>query len=56
MQFLDGDVDLPELPNDNACFGTTNEALEYLLSFPSSSSKGNAPSIFSSDSILRTGR
>jgi serine/threonine protein kinase len=56
MQFLDGDADLPELPNDNACFGTTNEAPEYLLSFPSSSSKGTPPSMFSTDSILRTGR
>uniref|UniRef100_A0A2N9FNU1 non-specific serine/threonine protein kinase n=1 Tax=Fagus sylvatica TaxID=28930 RepID=A0A2N9FNU1_FAGSY len=56
MQFLDGDADLPELPNDNACFGPTNEAPEYLLSFPSSSSKGATPSMFSTDSILRTGR
>ena len=56
MQFLDGDAKLPELPNDSACFGTNSEALEYLLSTPSSSGQGSTPSMLSTDSILRSGR
>ena len=39
IQFLDGDAKLPELPNNKACFGTNSEALEYLLSTPSSDRK-----------------
>ncbi|KAM3691972.1 hypothetical protein ACJW31_08G052000 [Castanea mollissima] len=56
MQFLDGDVDLPELPHDDACFGTSTSSEAYCLSLFPSSSKGSAPSMFSTDSILRSGR
>uniref|UniRef100_A0A2N9ISU9 non-specific serine/threonine protein kinase n=1 Tax=Fagus sylvatica TaxID=28930 RepID=A0A2N9ISU9_FAGSY len=58
MQFLDGDANLPELPNDSACVGRFigNEAHDFLLSFPSSFGKGSAASYSSTDSILRSGR
>ncbi|XP_030965331.1 L-type lectin-domain containing receptor kinase IV.1-like [Quercus lobata] len=58
VQFLDGNAKLPELPNDKACFGTStsNEASDFLLSFPSSFSIASAPSCSSIDSILRSGR
>ncbi|KAK4606586.1 hypothetical protein RGQ29_000711 [Quercus rubra] len=58
VQFLDGNAKLPELPNDKACFGTStsNEASDFLLSFPSSFSIASAPSYSSNDSILRSGR
>ncbi|KAL4610627.1 hypothetical protein ACB092_08G064400 [Castanea dentata] len=56
MQFLDGDVDLPELPHDDACFGTSTSSEAYGLSLFPSSSKGSTPSMFSTDSILRSGR
>ncbi|KAK4545013.1 hypothetical protein RGQ29_032960 [Quercus rubra] len=56
MQFLDGDADLPELPHDEACFGTSTNSEAYGLSLFPSSSRGSAPSMFSTDSILRSGR
>jgi serine/threonine protein kinase len=56
MQFLDGDANLPELPHDSAFFGTNSEASDYLFSFPSSSSNGSAPFLFTTDSILKFGR
>ena len=58
VQFLDGSAKLPELPNDKACFGTStsNEASDFLFSFPSSFSIASAPSYSSNDSILRSGR
>uniref|UniRef100_A0A7N2KPA4 non-specific serine/threonine protein kinase n=1 Tax=Quercus lobata TaxID=97700 RepID=A0A7N2KPA4_QUELO len=56
MQFLDGDADLPELPHDDACFGTSTNSEAYGLSLFPSSSMGSAPSMFSTDSILRSGR
>nr|POF20148.1 l-type lectin-domain containing receptor kinase iv.2 [Quercus suber] len=56
MQFLDGDADLPELAHDDASFGTSTDSEAYDLSLFPSSSKGSAPSMFSTDSILRSGR
>ncbi|KAK7821025.1 putative l-type lectin-domain containing receptor kinase i.6 [Quercus suber] len=56
MQFLDGDADLPELPHDDACFGTPTNSEAYGLSLFPSSSQGSAPSMTSTDSILRSGR
>ncbi|XP_030964810.1 L-type lectin-domain containing receptor kinase IV.1-like [Quercus lobata] len=56
MQFLDADADLPELPHDDACFGTSTNSEAYGLSLFPSSSMGSAPSMFSTDSILRSGR
>ncbi|KAK7842962.1 l-type lectin-domain containing receptor kinase i.8 [Quercus suber] len=56
MQFLDGDADLLELPHDDACFGTSTNSEAYGLSLFPSSSMGSAPSMFSTDSILRSGR
>ena len=57
MQFLDDNVDLPELPHDSACFGnfTRVGASDILLSIPSLNSKGLTPSS-STDSILKYGR
>ncbi|KAM3739823.1 hypothetical protein ACB098_08G051400 [Castanea mollissima] len=57
-QFLDGNANLPELPNEGGCFGTFkgNEAFDFLLSIPSSSAKGSAASLSSTDSILLSGR
>uniref|UniRef100_A0A2N9FMU4 non-specific serine/threonine protein kinase n=1 Tax=Fagus sylvatica TaxID=28930 RepID=A0A2N9FMU4_FAGSY len=31
MQFLDGDAKLPELPNDNACFGKKKRSIRILI-------------------------
>jgi serine/threonine protein kinase len=55
MQFLDGDADLQELPHDSVSFGafTSNESFGF-MSFPFS--HASAPSISSTDSILRGGR
>ncbi|KAM3739825.1 hypothetical protein ACB098_08G051600 [Castanea mollissima] len=52
--FLDDNVDLPELPHDNVCFGnfTLVEASDILLSIPLLNSKGLTPSS-STDSILK---
>uniref|UniRef100_A0A2N9J4B3 Protein kinase domain-containing protein n=1 Tax=Fagus sylvatica TaxID=28930 RepID=A0A2N9J4B3_FAGSY len=56
MQFLDGNVDLPELPHDSACFGYfTREVSEIYLSIPSSFGRGSAPSFPTTDSILKSG-
>nr|XP_023922343.1 L-type lectin-domain containing receptor kinase IV.2-like [Quercus suber] len=57
-QFLDGNSNLPELPNEGGCFGTFkgNEAFDFLLSIPSTSGKGSAASLSSTDSILISGR
>ncbi|KAM4095683.1 hypothetical protein ACJW30_08G047700 [Castanea mollissima] len=55
-QFLDGDADLPELPHDDASFGTSTNSEAYGLSLFPSSSKGSSPSMFSTDSILKSGR
>ena len=57
MQFLDDNVDLPELPHDSACFGnfTRVKPSDILLSIPSLNSKGLTPSS-STDSILKYGR
>ena len=57
-QFLDGNANLPELPNEGGCFGTFkgNEAFDFLLSIPSTSGKGSAASLSSTDSILISGR
>ena len=58
MQFLDGNANLPKLPDGSTFFGTFkgNEEHDFLLSFPSSSSKGSAASLSSTDSILKNGR
>ncbi|KAK4606572.1 hypothetical protein RGQ29_000700 [Quercus rubra] len=58
MQFLDGNANLPELPDGSTFFGTFkgNEEHDYLLSLPSSSGKGSAASLSSTDSILINGR
>ncbi|KAM3739819.1 hypothetical protein ACB098_08G051000 [Castanea mollissima] len=58
MQFLDGNANLPELPDGSTFFGTFkgNEEHDFLLSFPSSSGKGSAASLSSTDSILINGR
>jgi hypothetical protein len=56
MQFLDGNVDLPELPHDSACFGYfTRELSEIYLSISSSFVRGSAPSFPTTDSILKSG-
>ncbi|XP_030965265.1 L-type lectin-domain containing receptor kinase IV.1-like [Quercus lobata] len=57
-QFLDGNANLPELPNEGGCFGTFkgNEAFDFLLSIPSTSGKCSAASFSSTDSILICGR
>jgi serine/threonine protein kinase len=54
MQLLDGDVDLPELPHDSA-FGPfgSSESSDF-MSFPST--LASAPSMGSTDSILKSGR
>ncbi|XP_058202006.1 L-type lectin-domain containing receptor kinase SIT2-like isoform X2 [Rhododendron vialii] len=60
MQYLDGDVLLPEIIHDSTSFGTIglgNEASsEFVMSFPSSVVKSSAHSISSTESILTTGR
>ncbi|KAL4610612.1 hypothetical protein ACB092_08G063400 [Castanea dentata] len=58
MQFLDGNANLPELPDGSTFFGTFkgNEEHDFLLSFPSSYGKGSAASLSSTDSILINGR
>ncbi|XP_058202017.1 L-type lectin-domain containing receptor kinase SIT2-like [Rhododendron vialii] len=60
MQYLDGDVRLPEIILDSTSIGTIgfcNEALsEFVMSFPSSIAKSSAPSISSTESILTSGR
>ncbi|KAI8573937.1 hypothetical protein RHMOL_Rhmol01G0314900 [Rhododendron molle] len=60
MQYLDGDVLLPEIIHDITSIGTTglgNEASsEFVTSFPSSIVKYSAPSISSTESILTCGR
>ncbi|XP_058211356.1 L-type lectin-domain containing receptor kinase SIT2-like [Rhododendron vialii] len=60
MQYLDGDVLLPEIIHDNTSIGTIglgNEASsEFVRSFPSSIVKSSAPSICSTESILTSGR
>ena len=58
MQFLDGNANLPELPDGSTCFGTLNgnEEHDFLLPLPSSSGKGSSASLSSTDSILINGR
>ncbi|XP_058202037.1 L-type lectin-domain containing receptor kinase SIT2-like [Rhododendron vialii] len=60
IQYLEGDVLLPEIIHDSTSIGTIglgNEALsEFVMSFPSSNVKSSAPSISSTESILTTGR
>jgi serine/threonine protein kinase len=58
IQFLNGNAVLPELPHDSAYFScfTRVEAGENLLSNPSTSVMGSAPSFASIDSILISGR
>ncbi|KAI8573915.1 hypothetical protein RHMOL_Rhmol01G0312800 [Rhododendron molle] len=60
MQYLDGDVLLPEIIHDSTSVGTIglgNEAsFEFVRSFPSSIVKSSAPSISSTESILTSGR
>ncbi|XP_030965298.1 L-type lectin-domain containing receptor kinase IV.2-like [Quercus lobata] len=53
MQFLDGNANLPELPDGSTFFGTFkgNEEHDFLLLFPSSSGKGSAASLSTIDSI-----
>ncbi|KAG5566956.1 hypothetical protein RHGRI_002495 [Rhododendron griersonianum] len=57
MQYLDGDVLLPEIIHDSTSIGTTglgNEASsEFVMSFPSPIVKSSAPSISSSDLFRR---
>ncbi|KAG5566954.1 hypothetical protein RHGRI_002493 [Rhododendron griersonianum] len=55
MQYLDGDVLLPEIIHDSTSIG--NEASsEFVMSFPSSIVKSSAHSISSTESILTSGR
>ncbi|XP_058201990.1 L-type lectin-domain containing receptor kinase SIT2-like isoform X2 [Rhododendron vialii] len=60
MQYLDGDVLLPEIIHDSTSIGTIglgNEASsEFVMSFPSSILKSSAHSISSTESILTSGR
>ncbi|KAI8573922.1 hypothetical protein RHMOL_Rhmol01G0313500 [Rhododendron molle] len=61
MQYLDGDVLLPEIIHDSTSIGTIglcNEASsEFVMSLPSSSIvKSSTPSISSTESILTCGR
>ncbi|XP_058201922.1 L-type lectin-domain containing receptor kinase SIT2-like [Rhododendron vialii] len=60
MQYLDGDVLLPEIVHDSTSMGTIglgNEASsEFVMSFPSSIVKSSVPSISSTESILNSGR
>jgi hypothetical protein len=55
VQFLDGDADLRELPHESASFGafTSNESSDF-MSTPFS--QASAPSMSTTDSILRGGR
>jgi len=55
VQFLDGDADLRELPHYSADFGafTSNESSDLM---PVPFSQASAPSMSSTDSILRGGR
>ena len=57
MQFLDGNANLPELPDGSTFFGTFkgNEEHDFLLSLPSSFGKGSAVSLSSTNSILING-
>ena len=57
MEFLDGNANLPELPDGSTLFGTFkgNEEHDFLLSLPSSFGKGSAVSLSSTNSILING-
>ncbi|KAH7863073.1 hypothetical protein Vadar_013010 [Vaccinium darrowii] len=55
MQYLDGDVPLPEISHDTASFGDQASS-EFVMSFPSSTSKSSAHSMCSTRSILNSGR
>ncbi|KAG2673367.1 hypothetical protein I3760_13G087800 [Carya illinoinensis] len=57
MQFLDGDVDLPNIPYDSASFGKvpSSETLDFLWS-PPSFVQSSDPSMSSTISILKGGR
>ncbi|XP_058202250.1 L-type lectin-domain containing receptor kinase SIT2-like [Rhododendron vialii] len=60
IQYLEGDVLLPEIILDSTSIGTIglgNEASsEFVMSFPSSIVKSSVPSISSTESILTSGR
>ncbi|XP_058201838.1 L-type lectin-domain containing receptor kinase SIT2-like isoform X2 [Rhododendron vialii] len=60
IQYLEGDVLLPEIIHDSTSIGTIglgNEgSSEFVLSFPSSIVKSSVPSISSTESILTSGR
>ncbi|KAG5566951.1 hypothetical protein RHGRI_002490 [Rhododendron griersonianum] len=60
MQYLDGDVLLPEIIHDSTSIGTIgpgNEAsFEFVTSFPSSTVKSSALSISSTECTLTSGR
>ncbi|XP_018820039.2 putative L-type lectin-domain containing receptor kinase II.2 [Juglans regia] len=57
MQFLNGDADLPNIPNDSASFGTftSSETFDFLWSTPSSFVQSSDPSMSSTVSILKGG-
>ncbi|KAB1199054.1 L-type lectin-domain containing receptor kinase IV.2 [Morella rubra] len=58
MQVLDGDANLPDVPYDTAslCTFSNYNASDFLLSLPSSFGQRSAPSMSSTDSILKEGR
>ncbi|KAF3454657.1 hypothetical protein FNV43_RR05105 [Rhamnella rubrinervis] len=59
MQYLDGITSLPEIQTDIGVFTsmfTSNEASEFIMSFPSSYGRLSAHSLSSNESILRKGR
>ncbi|KAB1225888.1 L-type lectin-domain containing receptor kinase V.5 [Morella rubra] len=58
MQVLDGDANLPDVPYDTSSLGTFSNynASDFLVSLPSSFGQRSAPSMSSTDSILKGGR
>ncbi|KAF5446879.1 hypothetical protein F2P56_032475 [Juglans regia] len=57
MQFLNGDADLPNIPNDSASFGTftSSETFDFLWSPPSSFVQSSDPSMSCTVSIFKGG-
>ncbi|XP_040992211.1 probable L-type lectin-domain containing receptor kinase I.6 [Juglans microcarpa x Juglans regia] len=57
MQFLNGDADLPNIPNDSASFGTftSSETFDFLWSPPSSFVQSSDSSMSNTVSILNGG-
>ncbi|KAH7862576.1 hypothetical protein Vadar_006644 [Vaccinium darrowii] len=55
MQYLDGDIPLPEISHDTTSTGDP-ASFEFVMSFPSSTIESSAHSMSSTQSILHSGR